>query len=64
MVMMNYIVMKLKEIDEHIKENKYDIIYFGYENVGHTENYYRISTKENSTRVARLICDRKLFSFK
>ncbi len=47
----------LKEIDEHIKENKYDIIYFGYENVGHTENYYRISTKENSTREARLICD-------
>ena len=42
----------LKEIDEHIKENKYDIIYLGYENVGHTENYYRISTKE-----ARLICD-------
>ena len=48
---------ELKEIDEHIKENKYDIIYFGYENVGHTENYYRISTKENSTREARLICD-------
>lgn len=47
----------LKEIDEHIKENKYDIIYFGYENVGHTENSYRISTKENSTREARLICD-------
>ena len=47
----------LKEIDEHIKENKYDIIYFGYENVGHTENYYRISTKENSTREAGLICD-------
>lgn len=47
----------LKEIDEHIKENKYDIIYFGYENVGHTENHYRISTKENSTREARLICD-------
>lgn len=47
----------LKEIDEHIKENKYDIIYFGYENVGHTENCYRISTKENSTREARLICD-------
>lgn len=47
----------LKEIDEHIKENKYDIIYFGYENVGHTENYYRNSTKENSTREARLICD-------
>lgn len=47
----------LKEIDEHIKENKYDIIYFGYENVEHTENYYRISTKENSTREARLICD-------
>ena len=47
----------LKEIDEHIKENKYDIIYFGYENVGQTENYYRISTKENSTREARLICD-------
>lgn len=47
----------LKEIDEHIKENKYDIIYFGYENVGYTENYYRISTKENSTREARLICD-------
>ena len=47
----------LKEIDEHIKESKYDIIYFGYENVGHTENYYRISTKENSTREARLICD-------
>lgn len=47
----------LKEIDEHIKENKYDIIYLGYENVGHTEKYYRISTKENSTREARLICD-------
>lgn len=47
----------LKEIDEHIKENKYDIIYLGYENVGHTENYYRISNKENSTRKARLICD-------
>ena len=47
----------LKEIDEHIKENKYDIIYLGYENVGHTENYYRISNKENSTREARLICD-------
>ena len=31
--------------------------YLGYENVGHTENYYRISTKENSTREARLICD-------
>ena len=49
----------LKEIDEHIKENKYDIIYFGYENVGHTENYYRISNKENSTREARLICDER-----
>mgnify|MGYP000431332760 FL=1 len=47
----------LKEIDEHIKENTYDIIYLGYENVGHTENYYRISNKENSTREARLICD-------
>ena len=47
----------LKEIDEHIKGNKYDIIYLGYENVGHTENYYRISNKENSTREARLICD-------
>ena len=47
----------LKEIDEHINENKYDIIYLGYENVGHTENYYRISNKENSTREARLICD-------
>ncbi len=47
----------LKEIDEHIKENKYDIVYLGYENVGHTENYYRISNKENSTREARLICD-------
>ena len=47
----------LKEIDEHINENKYDIIYLGSENVGHTENYYRISNKENSTREARLICD-------
>ena len=47
----------LKEIDEHINGKKYDIIYLGYENVGHTENYYRISNKENSTREARLICD-------
>ena len=47
----------LAEIDQHIGKNKYDIIYLGYENVGHTENYYRISTKENSTRKARLICD-------
>ena len=47
----------LKEIDQHIKDNTYDIIYLGYENVGHTENYYRTSTKENSTREARLICD-------
>lgn len=47
----------LKEIDQHIKDNIYDIIYLGYENVGHTENYYRTSTKENSTREARLICD-------
>ena len=47
----------LAEIDQHIGKNKYDIINLGYENVGHTENYYRLSTKENSTRKARLICD-------
>ena len=47
----------LKEIDELIKDNTYDIVYLGYENVGRSENYYRISTKENSTREARLICD-------
>ena len=47
----------LKEIDELIKDNTYDIVYLGYENVGKSENYYRISNKENSTRKARLICD-------
>ena len=47
----------LKEIDEHIKENTYDIIYFGYESVENEDRYYRISNKDNSTREARLICD-------
>ena len=43
--------------DELIKDNTYDIVYLGYENVGKSENYYRISNKDNSTREARLICD-------
>ena len=47
----------LKEIDELIKDNTYDIVYLGYENVGKSENYYRISNQDNSTREARLICD-------
>ena len=47
----------LKEVDELIKDNTYDIVYLGYENVGKSENYYRISNKENSTRKARLLCD-------
>lgn len=47
----------LKEVDELIKDNTYDIVYLGYENVGKSENYYRISNQDNSTREARLICD-------
>ncbi len=46
----------LKKIDEVIGTEKPDIVYLGYEDVGQG-NKSRISTEENSTKKARLICD-------
>lgn len=47
----------LKNINEIIEDNKYDIIYLGYESVGEDGNSLRLSNRENSTRKERLICD-------
>lgn len=46
----------LTEIDKLIGQVNYDIIYFGYQDLGGS-NKTRISNKQNSTKEARLICD-------
>lgn len=46
----------LENIDKVIGENVPDIAFFGFEDIGQG-NKSRISNKENSTKVARLICD-------
>ena len=46
----------LTKIDQLIAQNTYDIIYVGYQDLGN-ENKVRMSTKENSTKKARIICD-------
>lgn len=46
----------LKKIDSIIGEEKPDLLYLGYEDVGQG-NKERISNQENSTKKARLICD-------
>lgn len=46
----------LKKIDSLIGEEKLDLLYLGYEDVG-MGNKERISNQENSTKKARLICD-------
>lgn len=46
----------LRSIDKIIGEEKVDIVYLGFQDVGQGDKE-RISTKENSTKKARLICD-------
>ncbi len=46
----------LGKIDEVIGQESPDILYLGYQDVGQGDKE-RISTKENSTKEARLICD-------
>ena len=46
----------LRKIDEVIGEEKPEILFLGYEDVGQG-NKVRVSTKENSTKKARLLCD-------
>lgn len=47
----------LERIDSLIENNEYDIIYLGYVSINKRQNNLRLSNKENSTRIARLICD-------
>lgn len=47
----------LKNINEIVDSNKYDVIYLGYESVGADGSSYRLSNSENSTREQRLLCD-------
>lgn len=51
-----YSTQTLKEIDKIIGEEKPEIVYLGYEDLGQNHKE-RISTKENSTKEARLTCD-------
>lgn len=46
----------LQKIDDAIGEEKPDLVFLGYEDVGQS-NKERISNEENSSRRARLICD-------
>lgn len=46
----------LKKIDKIIGQDKPDLVYLGYEDVGQG-NKVRVSTEENSSKKARLICD-------
>ena len=46
----------LKKIDEIIGKDNPDIVYLGFEDVGQG-NKERISTEENSSKKARLLCD-------
>lgn len=46
----------LRKIDEVLGEEKPEILFLGYEDVGQG-NKVRVSTKENSTKKARLLCD-------
>jgi len=46
----------LKRIDKVIGESNPDIVFLGYEDVGQG-NKVRVSTEENSSKKARLICD-------
>lgn len=47
----------LENIDKTIGNNKYDIIYLGYESIGKDKKSLRLSNAENSTKKARLLCD-------
>ena len=47
----------LKNINEIVDSNIYDVIYLGYESVGADGSSYRLSNSENSTREQRLLCD-------
>ena len=47
----------LKDIDSLIGENAPDIVFLGFLEINGDNKRLRISTKENSTREARLICD-------
>lgn len=47
----------LERIDNLIENNEYDIVYLGYESINEKQRNLRLSNKENSTRIARLICD-------
>lgn len=47
----------LKKIDNIIGQDKPDIIYLGYEEIGKNGTRKRISTKENSTKKQRIMCD-------
>ena len=46
----------LKKIDKLIGEEEYDIVFLGFQDVGGSGKL-RISTKENSTKEARISCD-------
>lgn len=46
----------LSKIDEVLGNDYPDVVFLGYEDVGQN-NKQRISTKENSTKEARIICD-------
>lgn len=46
----------LRSIDNLIKDGQPDIIYLGYQDSGNGDNY-RLSTRENSTKEARILCD-------
>lgn len=46
----------LYNIDKVIGQDKPDIVYLGFQDVGQGDKE-RISTQENSTKIARLICD-------
>ena len=46
----------LEKIDKIIGEDKPEIVYLGFQDVGQGDKE-RISTKENSTKIARLTCD-------
>ncbi len=52
-----YDMQTLKKIDNIIGQDKPDIVYLGYEEIGKNGNRTRISTKENSMKKQRIMCD-------
>lgn len=46
----------LGKIDELIADEKYDVVYLGYQDLGNSDKL-RVSNNNNSTKEARIICD-------